>query len=279
MTNDPAALYLATLAPSTRRVMAGDLRTLADLAGVDWHVLDPGRAAALREAAADRWAPGTANRALSALRGVVRAMWRAGDMSWDAHFRLLASLPAIKGGRVTRGRSLTWDETCKLLGAAVDLEERALLAVLVGGGLRRAEAAALLWTKTTRQDRIWHVRILGKGNRERRLRLPKWAGRDLGIWSRRCEPRERVFRWRDGASIRTVVVETARRAGLGHVSAHDLRRTFFALSRASGMDLSTIRRTMGHSSIVTTIKYDRRSDDDVMRESEALDDLEHPARR
>jgi integrase len=276
----PSEAYLMSLAPSTRRVMAADLRTIAALSGSPdpWR-LTPDQATAVRAALAARYAPGTANRMLSALRGSVRAAWRAGELAWDVQLRTLASLPGVRGGRVSRGRSLSWGELSSLLEATGSAEERALLALVAGAGLRRAEVGPLTWDHLTRaRDGSYRLRVLGKGNKERLLRLPAWTADAL----RQHRAAQRVnagpthiVRWRSPSSVREVLERAARRAGLGHVSPHDLRRTFFGLCRKAGLDLATIRRSMGHASIVTTVKYDRRADEEVQGEMEALDD---PAR-
>ncbi len=48
----------------------------------------------------------------------------------------------------------------------------------------------------------------------------------------------------------------ARRAGiLKRVHAHGLRHTHAAQLRAEGVDIAVIKRQLGHSSIVTTVRY------------------------
>jgi integrase len=210
---------------------------------------------------------------LAAAKGVIRATWRAGLVTWDVQLRLLASLPAVRGGRVTRGRALTWHEFEKLLAAARGYEERALLATLAGAGCRRAEVLALTWDRFTRHDRTFYLRVLGKGNKERRLRVPSWVASALSSWRTRCPDRERIFRWRNTDSVRDVVVASAARAGLGPLAPHDMRRTFYALCCRSGMRDRDIQRAMGHASISTTMKYDRRGDEEALAEMSRLDSL------
>jgi len=274
----PVEAYLATLAPSTRRVALSDLRTAGAIAwpqftglaaGDDqWFRLDAETCGRIRDVLASRYAPATARRMLSGVRGVVRASWRLGLVSWDAHVRLLASLPAVRGGRLGRGRALTWPEVQRLLVAADDAEGCALLAVACGAGLRRAELCGLLW----RQVAEGHVRVLGKGNKERRMRLPAWALVPLLEWHVGAPRGEYVFRWRDGKSVWRVVDAAAERAGLGRLSPHDLRRTFASLALATGIQAADLRRMMGHASITTTMRYDRRPDADVLEAAAKLDD-------
>ncbi len=41
---------------------------------------------------------------------------------------------------------------------------------------------------------------------------------------------------------------------------HDLRRTFATRLLESGADINTVRQAMGHSSVVTTRRYDKRDE-------------------
>ena len=69
--------------------MAEALATVADMLTdgrataetLPWGQLGYQHAAALRAALADRYAPATANKFLSALRGVLKEAWRLGQMS------------------------------------------------------------------------------------------------------------------------------------------------------------------------------------------------------
>src|SRR5437868_7440182 len=84
----PAAVYLARLAPGSRRTMAAALETIAGLLTsnrcnvqtLDWSSLRYQHTAAIRALLADLYAPATANKMLAALRGVLRETWRLGQM-------------------------------------------------------------------------------------------------------------------------------------------------------------------------------------------------------
>src|SRR4051794_17352371 len=80
---NPAAVYLAALAPSGRRTMAQALGVVADLLApgiaaeaFPWASLRYEHAQAVRTILVERYAPATANKVLSALRGVAREAWR-----------------------------------------------------------------------------------------------------------------------------------------------------------------------------------------------------------
>ncbi|RIL12258.1 hypothetical protein DCC79_01995 [bacterium] len=67
--------------------------------GVPWLALTPVACERLRSALADRWAPATANAALAAIRGVLRAAWLAGAFDADGRDRLFEGLRAVRGDR------------------------------------------------------------------------------------------------------------------------------------------------------------------------------------
>ena len=82
----PAAVYLASLAAGPGRVsMRSTLRQVAAMLGCTiescpWHELRFAHVAALRSQLADRYAPATANKYLSAIRRTCRQAWLLGLM-------------------------------------------------------------------------------------------------------------------------------------------------------------------------------------------------------
>jgi integrase/recombinase XerD len=55
--------------------------------------------------------------------------------------------------------------------------------------------------------------------------------------------------------VQRIVVETAMRAGLGHVTPHQLRHAFATHCVDHGMDIRYVQELLGHDSIKTTQKY------------------------
>ncbi len=91
----PAAVYLARLAPGSRRTMKGALNVVArhltagacDLFTLDWKKVRYQHTAAVRSVLADQYSPGTANKILSALRGVLQETWRLGHIPAEEYHR------------------------------------------------------------------------------------------------------------------------------------------------------------------------------------------------
>lgn len=285
-TPDPVILYLSTLeSPASRRVIGNDLYhvaricALGPLSDVRWHQLGVDTYTGVREALAASLAPSTANRRITAVRGVLRACWRLGQVPWDTQLRLLATLTPVKGRRVKKGRALRWPDVQRLLemaGQEEGPETVALVAVMGCAGLRRAECAGLRWAGLRRRHdprSAWFLTWLGKGNVERSLRLPLLASDALRAWQRKCPAREHVFRWRTGEAVYAQFKKVVRAAGLEPLSPHDMRRTFAATFLRSGGTIDQLQRAMGHRSIATTMKYDLRSDDEVQESMGLLDTL------
>src|SRR6185369_16685856 len=80
---EPRAVYLASLAPGSRPIMASALDTMASWLGrtgaaLPWQLVRRVHADAIRARLQAEYAPATANRFLAALRGVLRAARRLG---------------------------------------------------------------------------------------------------------------------------------------------------------------------------------------------------------
>ncbi len=156
----PVAVYLARLAPSSRRTMLAALNAMGTFLSDDrcdawslaWEKLRYRHTTAVRALLADgRYAPSTANRHLAALRGVLKECWRLGYVSAE-DFQRAADLEPVRGSRLPRGRALQPGEVRALFAACEDDDRKkpamaardaAILALLYGSGLRRAEAVGL----------------------------------------------------------------------------------------------------------------------------------------
>jgi len=289
LSRHPAAVYLARLGLSSRRVMRGALDAIAglltdgrcDAFTLDWAALRYPHTTAVRSRLADgRYAPATANRHLAALRGVLKECWRLGYVTAD-DFRRAADLEAIRGSRLPRGRALKSGEVRALFGSCVQpakpaqmtiaVRDAALLAVLYGSGLRRAEVVALDLEHVDREHGTITVR--GKGNKERLGYITGGGLAALHDWlTIRGEAPGPLF-WPVHRSGRLgpprrltaqALRELTRRRGLlaqvPAFSPHDLRRTFIGDLLDAGADLSVVQQLAGHAQVQTTARYDRRGE-------------------
>lgn len=287
----PAAVYLGRLATGSRRSMRAALDRIAALAApgtsveiFPWSRLRYVHTQALRARLVEQGlAPSTVARHLAALRGVLREAWQLGQLSTD-DFTRAAAVQAPRGSRLLRGRALTAREVAALFSACDDARpagarDRALLALLYGGGLRRAEVAGLELDDL--EGEAVAVRVRGKGDRERRVPLPGGARRAVLAWltlrGRTAGPLLRAVRGRavlDGGmgaqSVFEALVRLAKRAGVNALSPHDLRRTYVSDLLDAGADIATVQRLAGHALVTTTARYDRRGDAAAERTADLL---------
>lgn len=269
----PAAVYLARLAPGSRRTMREALGIVATILAPDiplerfpWPALRYPHTTVVRTVLAARYAPATANKMLSALRGTLTEAWRLGLMGAEDHARAVDLRP-VRGSRIPRGRALSGQELRTLFQHARP-RDAALLAVLYGTGLRRAEAAALDLAHVDLQARTIQVR--GKGNKERLVYLPPDAVAAMAAWLAlrgrapgplflTDAPVSRGQRLSE-AGVARVLRYLAARAHVAAFSPHDLRRTFVGDLLDQGADLATVQALAGHASPTTTARYDRRGE-------------------
>ena len=185
----------------------------------------------------------------------------------------IRAVRGVKAAGVRVGNWLTREQAQELLDAPdvetlKGLRDRAILAVLIGCGLHRSEAAALDFAHVRQRDGRWVVvDLVGKGNRTRTIPMPSWCKAALDAWTTAANiTGGRVFRavnkggYLDGDSmtpqaIRDVVAHCAALCGFDALAAHDLRRTFAKLAHKSGAGLDQIQLSLGHASIRTTERY------------------------
>jgi site-specific recombinase XerD len=280
----PAAVYLASLALGSRVSMASALRGAAELLGssvaeLAWSRLTFGHMTGLRSLLVDGGgAPASANKMLCAVRGVLLAAVRLGKMEREAMIAAVAISP-LRGHREAPGRSLAPEEIAAMVTACADkgligARDRALLALLFGGGLRRSEIVALDVAGVDELERDGELRVRGKGDKERRVALPYSVRRAVQAW---LHARVRVtfvplasplfVRLAKGrltssrlssSGVYFALARLAERAGVSHFSPHDLRRTYIGDLFDAGVDVATIQTLTGHASPATSTKYDRR---------------------
>ncbi len=217
-------------------------------------------------------ATASVNQELSALRRMLRNAAAAGFVDREkAHEAAQVTNTRALGTRA--GNWLTPEQAMALLLAPDESKlkgkrDRAILAVLVGCGLRREELVTQnVEDIQMREDRWVIPHLVGKGKRVRLVPVPAWVKERLDAWTRAGEIRERrIFRAvrkngvlsRESLSataIWQIVLKHAHAAGIPHLTPHDLRRTCAKLCRRLGGELEQIQFLLGHSSIKTTEDY------------------------
>ena len=154
---------------------------------------------------------------------------------------------------------------------------RAILAVLVGSGLRRGEVVRLDVGSLQREGDV-ALRVRGKGNKERVVGLPRQAVEAIDAYLATrsgAKPEEPMFLVSGGRRITAkVITKAVARAGrrLGtHLHPHLFRHTYATRLHELGVDLLVIQGLLGHESVATTEIYTRVS---AARQRQAIQALE-----
>lgn len=279
---DPVEIYLAGLSATGRRSMAQKLNVVASILGfadarsVTWEKLRFDHAVAIRSSLSDGGlAPATVNATIAALRGVAKAAWSLELLSGE-HYNRIAAVKGLRSSRLPSGRALTIGEVTALFDACYDdkkpagRRDAAILALLLGAGLRRAECAGLLLADYSPESR--EVIVRGKGDKERLMPLGVTADQAVRDWltargdwsgSLLCRVGKNGVIEQGHISAQAIyaaLIKRGKAARVAHFSPHDLRRTYASgLIDLSG-DISTVSRLLGHASIDTTALYDHRGE-------------------
>jgi site-specific recombinase XerD len=217
-------------------------------------------------------APSTINVRLAAVRRLALEASDTGLLSPE----LAAGIHRVKGAKrlgVRIGNWLTIEQARALLqqspaDALRAKRDRAILAVLIGFGLRRAELVALKAEDFQIREEHWVIAdLIGKGKHIRTVPVPAWVKRAVDAWtvaaginagaiSRRVNRIGKLW----GAAIAPkaiwhVVKGAAKRAGIKNLAPHDLRRTCARLCHLTGGELEQIQFLLGHASVQTTERY------------------------
>lgn len=287
----PAAVYLARLAPGSRPAVRDSLRRLLDTAapgtpidGFPWALLRYEHTQALRAVVAERYAPRTANKHLSVLRGVLREAWKLGHLTAEELARTLA-FDGVKGDTPEAGRMLSRDDLTRLFAACgagpLGARDAAILAVALFGGLRRAEIAGLDLADV--EGAV--LAVLGKRKKYRKVPVPAQAvefiDRWLAVRGRAAGPlfvpvrkggHLVVGQRLSTAGVWKILREAVDRAAIAHATPHDFRRTFIS-TLLSKVDAKTVKDLAGHARVDTTMGYDRRDDARKREAATTLADL------
>jgi site-specific recombinase XerD len=214
----------------------------------------------------------TINIRLAAIRRLAYEAADSGLLSPE----LAASIRRVKGPKklgVRLGNWLTAEQGKALLSIPTGSSVRskrayAMLALLLGCGLRRSELVHLTMEHLQQREEHWAVvDLVGKGGHVRTVPIPAWVKEAIDIWSTTANIKSgTLFRcvnktgsiWGRGITEKVVwcmVRECGSKANTEKLAPHDLRRTCARLCHESGGELEQIQFLLGHVSVQTTERY------------------------
>jgi site-specific recombinase XerD len=246
----------------------------------------------------------TLRRRLSSVSGLYAFLHARGDVTTNPVPRGLPTrrerqrpgqgVPLVRGTR-TLPRILTPAEVDALTGALRSHRDRAMVAAMVLGGLRRCEVIGLgLSDLRVAERRVFIAE--GKGGHQRLVPISTRFFQHVTAYLETERPADaetdRLFvvlkRPRRGhpltaAGLDEVLNGARGRAGLTHATCHELRHTCLTRLREAGMALEAVQAQAGHASIESTRIYLHLADDwlaaQYRRAAEAIDAqvfAEHP---
>ncbi len=291
---NPAISYLIGLGSShSRQTMRSNLNTIAKILGqerfedIAWGTLRRGHVQLVHEHLRQKKrSPATINTYLAAMKGVAREAWLKEQMDTTS-YQMIKELKPARGTRLNRGRALKSTEISKLFAVCHDdlsvrgIRDAAMLAILLGCGLRRSELIQLTFSDYQPEESFLYV--LGKGNKERRCFLPQQSLTYLNRWIEEVRGEyhgplfTRIRRYGDvteekmtSQAVYHVMDLRRQQANIAPFAPHDLRRTFASMLLENGEDLATVKDAMGHASVTTTQQYDKRGEQRLQRASQRV---------
>jgi integrase/recombinase XerC len=209
----------------------------------------------------------TVNRSLSSIRGFYRWLVRFGFRGDDPssplkNLKTPKTLPAF----LWEGEMASFSELPEKAGILWPERDKALILTMYSGGLRISETAGLS-LKSMDKD-LSGARIIGKGNKERRVFFSDEAREALSVYlsarQKRIKaekPTDRLFISRKGQAIsvpgvRWIISKYAERSSLEkNIHPHSLRHSFATHLVNSGCDIRVVQELLGHANISTTQRY------------------------
>jgi site-specific recombinase XerD len=219
-----------------------------------------------------RLAPSSINLRLAAVRRLAYEAADTGLLSPE----LAAGIRRVKGVKrigVRLGNWLTAEQSRAVL-RAPDTQrlkgrrDRAMLALMLGCGLRGGEVAELRIDHLQQREDHWVIAdLVGKAAHIRTVPVPDWVKSAIDEWVVsaaitvgrlfQCVSRKESV-WGAGITEKViwhVVKAAAATAGMAKLSPHDCRRTCARLCHTAGGELEQIQFLLGHVSVETTERY------------------------
>ena len=145
--------------------------------------------------------------------------------------------------------------------------DKLALALLVGAGLRREEAATLKFNQVKLLGSRCTIEVMGKGKKSRVVPVSVDLCKIIAAWKetingdddshilRSISKGGTVGESLSGTSLYRTVQAYGEKIGQAELQPHDLRRTYAQIGLDSGVAIQQISKLLGHSSIAITQRY------------------------
>jgi integrase/recombinase XerD len=170
------------------------------------------------------------------------------------------ALAVIKTPNTLADRILSETEVARML-ACSDGRDHLLVRLLYAGGLRVSELLGVKWSNVSvASDGTAYIAVCGKGGKSRTVRVTQATAALLLAHRAAAAVDTYVFAGRnhalDPSQAWRIVRKVAERAGIEKsVSPHFMRHSHATHAIDRGVKITTVRDTLGHSSIAVTDRY------------------------
>lgn len=264
--SNPATIYLSRWPKShdTYKTMYSALKRAAqaldeedDPEKYPWHEIDYATAVELPALLQDdELAPASVNKILVAVRGVLEAAWRSGQLDDDQYRKI--EIKSVKGSGKSVGRALS-DEEVERFEVALEKtapRDGAILTMMFACGMRRV---GIVRSRIGDYDGVSLV-SRGKGGKTATLPVVEHLRKHLDRYWDEITPGDvddhafgKDFTRR---KVSLTVERFCKESGIARFTPHDLRRSYCTLLLKRGVPISVVSRLMSHASISTTSRYD-----------------------
>jgi excisionase family DNA binding protein len=190
--------------------------------------------------------PITTNRELALLKGMFT---KAIDYGYVAA-NPVKKVKMIPEGDCARERILTPEEEERLIANSIP-HFKPFLVIALNTGMRRGEILKLAWPQVDFRNRLVHV-VKTKRNKNRVVPMNNALYTTLQGLRAEAKGSERVYQ---SKHVEGVFATARKNAGLDGLRLHDLRHTFATRLIQAGVDVFTVQKLLGHSTITMTMRY------------------------
>ena len=217
-----------------------------------------------------------------------RLAWATVNVYFSAYrflYEQILNRPEKEFSIPRRGRSgkrpgvLSQEEVNRVINAPKNIKHKALLTMAYGSGLRVSEVVKIQ-PKHIDRDRMMLFVDCGKGHKDRYTILSHKALKLLEEHWHINKPFDYFFFGRDRnapmsiGTAQAIYHQALKRSNVRHVGGiHVLRHCFATHLMEHGTDIYTIKKWMGHRSLVTTGRYMHVTREQMMKTKSPLDNL------
>lgn len=209
------------------------------------------------------------NQRMAAIRKLAKEAANNGLLD-DATASGIGRIDNIKIQGKKLGNWLTKSQAEQMLNAPAEntakgIRDRAILAIMIGAGLRREEVVTLTLEHFQQREGRWVILDLkGKHNRTRTVPIAPWIKARVDQWVAYAGIASGTLflRIRRGGHLQETGMTSQaiwdvvqEYSPIDNLAPHDLRRSFAKIADKSGAPMAQIQKSLGHESIQTTERY------------------------